>query len=149
MGISFLTNFFGSKSVAEKRRETRLEAENQLGIDFQTGELGRISGQVSGKDISSLGIRFATFIPLKRGRPLQIGLEFPKGFPGTPKVTVKAEVIWVYRPKGAQRYRVACQFMNLDQSPEAATALQEFIWWLNLLDRGRRIQQSLDTSSRF
>lgn len=130
MAFAFLTHFFEPKSMAEKRREDRLEAEHQYGVDFETTGAQVLFGQGSGKDISSSGFRFATSSPLKKGQHFQVRLDFPQSFPGVSQISLQAEVVRIYRPKGTRRYRIACRFVNLDQCPEAARTLDEFLWWL-------------------
>ena len=127
----FSENIFESElQTSERRVSNRISAEDAFKVDFQTTSLIRISGIGSGKDISATGMRFATFAPLKKGEVLETEIFFNEKFPGVKKVSLQMQVMRVYKPSGAKRYRVGIRFLESPRYKPEFEVVRQFIWWL-------------------
>lgn len=71
--------------------------------------------QGSGRAISARGVRFATAIPPKKGQELEMRVRFLNEENGDQEcVKINARVTHAIRPPGRSRYRVGCEWLDLD-----------------------------------
>ena len=119
------------EEVAEERRSApRASADRIFRVEFKGGGFFGVSGNGSGKNISTAGLRFATFDRLKKKQRLHLKISFSKLFPGPASVTMPCEVVWISRPHGAQRNRIGCKFLNTEDCPQETETLRQFVRWV-------------------
>ena len=106
-----------------------METPDDFLVEFtRKGQLPQ-KGCGNGRDLSLQGMRFATPVSLKKGEPLEVFIYFPRRFPDVAKIKLSAEVVRVYKPKGASRYRVGCRLVHLDISTR--DMIRNFMEWLH------------------
>lgn len=127
----FSSEFRKDLSAADDRRQKeRLSASDLFEIEFKTAGLIKLSGMGYGKDVSESGLKFATPTPLKKGENINARIVFTCDFPGQKKLALPMQVVRVYKPKGAQRYRVGVRFLDLEKHGLEAEAIRQLVWWL-------------------
>lgn len=128
MLFGFLKKFKSQAKYPQinRRREERFEAEDEFVVKFNTSAKVSFHGQ--SRDISVHGVRFATSCKLSRGRKIDLNFVFPNRFPGAREVRIPATAVRVYRPRGTERYRVACVLRH--ESEITKEVLRQFIHWL-------------------
>ena len=111
----------------ERRKAERVRIHETLYLNYEASK-DRVNGTAEGKDISTSGVRFASFSKFPPGTPLDLTLRFsPEYFQNKP-LQVRAIVVRCYRLVRQRRYRIACKFENLDSSTKEE--IQAYIVWL-------------------
>lgn len=110
-----------------RRREERYEAEDEFVVRFTNSTKASFHGQ--SRDISVHGVRFVTSYKLSSRKIVDLNFVFPNGFPGAKEIRIPAKIVRVYRPRGTERYRVACSLNH--QSEITKEVLRQFIYWLS------------------
>lgn len=116
----------------ERRSSPRVIPEHEFAVDFESDGFSRMSGIGGGKDLSTSGVRFATFAPLKKGQRLEMTLTFSARFPRVSRLVIVARVVRIYRPKGAKRFRIGCQFIELETHASELETIRQFMEWVKL-----------------
>ena len=120
-------NFFKNKDRKERRISQRIDPEDICLVEFsKPGQIQRKLGEL--KDVSLNGIRFASNVRLDKNQPLQIYLYFPKNFPGTRWLSIKATVIRMSKPSGRERYRIGCHLHHENETTRER--IRQFMFWL-------------------
>jgi len=111
----------------ERRKAERARTHGTLAINVNS-PLQMISGNAEGRDISILGIRFASFLKLSLGTPIEVTLQFSMEADRETTIRAHAHVLRCYRRSYQSRYRVACAFDDLDSA--SCDDIQSYVSWL-------------------
>lgn len=111
----------------EKRKAERARVYNSLSVDYE-GPDPTINGFADAIDISSAGVRFASYSNFPQGTPLNLTLRFAPEYTPDKVLQARGTVIRCYRKPEQRRYRVACTFENLD--PPSRNEIRAFVSWL-------------------
>ena len=80
------------------------------------------------EEISTEQIRVASHWDVGRGAKLELNIDLPSVFPSSiHALRVHAKVLKCQKPVRRKRYRITCEFVDLD--PTARKIIQEFLDW--------------------
>ncbi|MBI4115896.1 MAG: PilZ domain-containing protein [Candidatus Omnitrophica bacterium] len=122
--IRFPRIFWSGK---ERRRAERERVFEALYVDYRC-DSPPLSGSGEGKDVSAVGIRFACEQKLPKDAALRLRLRFTPGSVKKDSVEIRARVVDCYKKIGHGRYRVACDFQELDLVSQYT--IKSFVEWL-------------------
>ncbi len=127
MGFPDFKRFFKGGSVPEKRATERVHmwehAEGTL-RDLATNAMY----EAEVRDLSKQGVRVACEKNFSVGTLFEIELRFPAAYPGEKRIRARVQVIHSYKLEEQRRYRVGCQFSQLD--PISLVQIEKFVTWM-------------------
>lgn len=105
-------NLFGAK---EKRAAERVRLFEELYVDYIDAANATVSGSGESLDFSSLGIRFISHHPFRKGDALKLRIRFTPGILPVSEILVEAKAVRCNRRWREKFYRIGCKFENVNE----------------------------------